>query len=355
MFDSLSEKLQSAFSRLRGKGKVTEADINEAMREVRLALLEADVSLKVVRDFVGRVKDKAIGTEVLKSLQPWQQVVGIVNEELIALLGGDESSINISGPSPTIIMLCGLQGAGKTTLAGKLGLYFKKQGRNPLLTACDIYRPAAVKQLQVLGSQISVPVFASDPEQHKSPPTIARLAVEHARQSGNDIVILDTAGRLAIDQDLMDELGQMRAMVKPTEILLVVDAMVGQDAVNFAQQFHDQLELTGFIMTKMDSDTRGGAALSIRSVTGVPIKLMGVGEKLDALERFYPDRLASRILGMGDILSLIEKAQEAVDEKQAAALESKLRESRFNFNDFLAQLEQMNKMGPIENLLKMVP
>ncbi len=355
MFDSLSEKLQSAFSRLRGKGKVTEADVNEAMREVRLALLEADVSLKVVREFVGKVKDKALGVEVLESLQPWQQVVGIVNDELISLLGGEEATINVTGPSPTVIMLCGLQGAGKTTLAGKLGLYFKKQGRNPLLVACDIYRPAAVKQLQVLGSQISVPVFASDPVQKKSPPTIARLAVEQASKTGNDIVILDTAGRLAIDQDLMDELGQMRAMVKPTEILLVVDAMVGQDAVNFAEQFNAQLNLTGFIMTKMDSDTRGGAALSIRSVTGVPIKLMGVGEKLEALERFYPDRLASRILGMGDILSLIEKAQEAVDEKQAAALEAKLRESRFNFNDFLAQLEQMNKLGPLENIFKMVP
>ncbi len=355
MFDSLSEKLQSAFSRLRGKGKVTEADVNEAMREVRLALLEADVSLKVVREFVGKVKDKALGVEVLESLQPWQQVVGIVNDELISLLGGEEATINVTGPSPTVIMLCGLQGAGKTTLAGKLGLYFKKQGRNPLLVACDIYRPAAVKQLQVLGSQISVPVFASDPVHKKSPPTIARLAVEQASKSGNDIVILDTAGRLAIDQDLMDELGQMRAMVKPTEILLVVDAMVGQDAVNFAEQFNAQLNLTGFIMTKMDSDTRGGAALSIRSVTGVPIKLMGVGEKLEALERFYPDRLASRILGMGDILSLIEKAQEAVDEKQAAALEAKLRESRFNFNDFLAQLEQMNKLGPLENIFKMVP
>ncbi len=355
MFDSLSEKLQSAFSRLRGKGKVTEADVNEAMREVRLALLEADVSLKVVRDFVGKVKEKALGAEVLESLQPWQQVVGIVNDELIALLGGEESTINLNGPTPTVIMLCGLQGAGKTTLTGKLGLYFKKQGRNPLLAACDIYRPAAVKQLQVLGAQISVPVYASDPASQKSPPTIARQAVEQAAKNGNDIVILDTAGRLAIDQDLMDELGQMKAMVRPTEILLVVDAMVGQDAVNFAEQFNEQLALTGFIMTKMDSDTRGGAALSIRSVTGVPIKLMGVGEKLEALERFYPDRLASRILGMGDILSLIEKAQEAVDEKQAAALEAKLRESRFNFNDFLAQLEQMNKLGPLENIFKMVP
>ncbi len=355
MFDNLSEKLQSVFTRLRGKSKVTESDVTEAMREVRLALLEADVNLQVVRDFVGKVRERALGAEVLESLQPWQQVIGIVNEELIALLGGEEAALNMAETHPTVLMLCGLQGAGKTTLTGKLGMHFKKQGLRPLLVACDIYRPAAVKQLQVLGEQIDVDVFTSDPAEKKAPPTIARMALDYARNNNFHIVILDTAGRLAIDQDLMDELGQMKAIVKPHEILLVVDAMIGQDAVNFAERFHQQLQLTGFVMTKMDGDTRGGAALSIRAVTGVPIKFMGVGEKLDALDRFYPDRLASRILGMGDILSLIERAQEAVDEKQAAALEAKLRDARFNFNDFLDQMEQMSKLGPLENLLKMLP
>lgn len=355
MFDTLSEKLQGVFTRLRGKDKVTESDVNEAMREVRLALLEADVNLSVVRDFVNRVREKSLGVQVLESLQPWQQVIGIVNEELISLLGGEQSEITFSPTSPTVIMLCGLQGSGKTTLSGKLALFFKKQGRNPLLVACDIYRPAAIRQLQVLGEQIQTPVFTTPPEQKKAPPTIARLAVERAKQQGNDIVLIDTAGRLAIDEDLMDELGQMKAYVQPDEILLVVDAMVGQDAVNFAQQFNLKLALTGIAMTKMDGDTRGGAALSIRAVTGAPIKFMSVGEKLEALEKFYPERLSSRILGMGDILSLIERAQEAVDEKKAAELETKLRESRFDFNDFLDQLEQLKKLGPLENLLKMLP
>jgi signal recognition particle subunit SRP54 len=356
MFESLSDKLQGVFSKLRGKGvKVTETDVNEAMREVRLALLEADVNLKVVKDFVGRVKEKSLGVEVLENLQPWQQVIDIVNKELVDLLGGEQSPVNMSPTPPTVIMLCGLQGAGKTTLSGKLGAYFKKQGRNPLLVACDIYRPAAIRQLQVLGEQIKLPVFTIPADQKKGPPTIARMAIQQAQQNGNDIVILDTAGRLAIDDDLMDELGQMKAFVKPNEILLVVDAMVGQDAVNFAQEFNSRLALTGFVMTKMDGDTRGGAALSIRAVTGVPIKFLGVGEKMDALELFYPDRLASRILGMGDILSLIEKAQEAVDEKTAAELEQKLRESRFDLNDFLEQMEQMKKLGPLENIMKMLP
>jgi signal recognition particle subunit SRP54 len=355
MFESLSDKLQGVFGRLRGKGKVSEADVNEAMREVRLALLEADVNLKVVKDFIGRVKERAIGVEVLESLQPWQQVIEIVDKELRDLLGGEQSPLNMATTPPTILMLCGLQGAGKTTLCGKLAAYFKKQGRNPLMVACDIYRPAAIRQLQVLGEQIKIPVFTLSADQRKGPPTIARMAVEQARAQGNDIVILDTAGRLAIDDELMDELGQMKALVKPNEILLVVDAMVGQDAVNFAEQFNSRLGITGFVMTKMDGDTRGGAALSIRSVTGVPIKFMGVGEKLDALELFYPDRLARRILGMGDILSLIEKAQEAVDEKQAADLERKLRESRFDLNDFLEQMEQMKKLGPLENIMKMLP
>lgn len=355
MFDSLSEKLQNVFQRLRGKGRLTETDINEAMREVRLALLEADVNLQVVRDFIGRIKEKALGIEVLESLSPVQQVIKVVNDELIELLGGTQTSLELSPTPPTIIMLCGLQGAGKTTLSGKLAHYYKRQGRNPLMVAADIYRPAAIKQLQVLGEQIKVPVFTSPQEAQKSPPTIARNAVEYAKQHGNDIIILDTAGRLAIDEDLMDELGQMQAWVKPHEVLLVVDAMVGQDAVNFAQQFHARLKLTGFVMTKMDGDTRGGASLSIRAITSIPIKFMSVGEKLDALEAFHPDRLASRILGMGDILSLIEKAQEAVDEKQALEMERKLRESSFDLNDFLEQMQSIKKLGPIENVLKMLP
>lgn len=355
MFDSLSEKLQDVFQRLRGKGRLTEADVAEAMREVRLALLEADVNLQVVRDFIARIKDKAVGVDVLESLSPVQQVVKVVNDELVDLLGGTQTGLQLSQTPPTVIMLCGLQGTGKTTLTGKLANYYKKQGRNPLMVACDIYRPAAVKQLEVLGEQIKVPVFTSPAQDKKSPPSIARSAIEQAKQRGNDIVILDTAGRLAIDEDLMDELGQMQAWVSPHEVLLVVDAMVGQDAVNFAKQFYERLPLTGFVMTKMDGDTRGGAALSIRAVTSVPIKFMSVGEKLDALEPFYPDRLASRILGMGDILSLIEKAQEAVDEKQAEDLERKLRESRFDLNDFLEQMQSIKKLGPIENLLKLLP
>lgn len=355
MFESLSDKLQNVFNKLRGKGRLTEADVNEAMREVRLALLEADVNFKVVKDFIASVKEQCIGVDVLESLSPAQQVVKIVNDELVALLGGEQTGLNMAQSPPTIIMLCGLQGAGKTTLCGKLANWFKKQGRNPLMVACDIYRPAAVKQLQVLGGQLKVPVFTLPPEQDKAPPTIARTAIQQAQQNGNDIVLLDTAGRLAIDEDLMDELGQMKAWVKPHEILLVVDAMVGQDAVNFAQIFNERLGITGFVMTKMDGDTRGGASLSIRSITGVPIKFMGTGEKLDALEPFYPDRLASRILGMGDILSLIEKAQEAVDEKQAEILEKKLRESKFDLNDFLEQMQQMKKLGPLENIVKMLP
>ncbi len=355
MFESLSDKLQEVFRKLSGKGKVSEADVSEAMREVRLALLEADVNFKVVKEFVARVKEKAIGVEVLESLSPAQQVIKIVNDEMVELLGGTQTGISLALNPPTVIMLCGLQGAGKTTLSGKLAAWFKKQGRNPLMVACDIYRPAAVKQLQVLGEQIKIPVFTLPPAEGKSPPTIARAAIQQAQQNGNDIVILDTAGRLAIDEELMDELGQMKAWVKPHEILLVVDAMVGQDAVNFAQEFNTKLGLTGFVMTKMDGDTRGGAAISIREVTGVPIKFLGTGEKLDALEPFYPDRLASRILGMGDILSLIEKAQEAVDEKKAAELEKRLRESKFDLNDFLEQMQQMKKMGPLENILKMLP
>lgn len=355
MFESLSDKLQNVFKKLTGKGRVSEAEVNEAMREVRLALLEADVNFKVVKEFVARVKEKSIGADVLESLSPGQQVIKIVSDELIALLGGTETRINLQPTPPTVIMLCGLQGAGKTTLCGKLARWFKKQGRNPLMVACDVYRPAAVKQLQVLGEQLKVPVFSLPEDSEKGPPAIARQAIQHAAQTGADIVILDTAGRLAIDEELMDELGQMKAWVKPHEILLVVDAMVGQDAVNFAQQFNEKLQITGFVMTKMDGDSRGGAALSIREITGVPIKFLGVGEKLDALEAFHPDRLASRILGMGDILSLIERAQEAVDEKEADALQKRLSENKFDLNDFLQQLQMMKKMGPIENLLKMLP
>jgi signal recognition particle subunit SRP54 len=355
MFESLSDKLQSVFRKLSGKGRVSETDVAEAMREVRVALLEADVNFKVVKEFVARVREKAVGVDVLESLSPAQQVVKIVNDELIALLGGDSGRLELAPTPPTVIMLCGLQGSGKTTLCGKLALWFKKQGRNPLMVACDIYRPAAIKQLQVLGGQIDIPVFTLPEELEKSPPTIARQAIQQAAQAGNDIVLLDTAGRLAIDDELMDELGQMKAWVKPHEILLVVDAMVGQDAVTFAQRFNEKLAIDGFVMTKMDGDTRGGAALSIREITGVPIKFLGTGEKLDALEPFHADRLASRILGMGDILSLIEKAQEAVDEKQAAEMERRLSENKFDLNDFLEQMQMMKKMGPIENIVKMLP
>jgi len=355
MFESLSDKLQGVFRKLSGKGRVSEGDVNDAMREVRMALLEADVNFRVVKDFVARVREKSVGADVLESLSPAQQVVKIVNDELVALLGGDRTQLELAPTPPTVIMLCGLQGAGKTTLCGKMANWFRKQGRSPLMVACDIYRPAAIKQLQVLGEQIDIPVFTLPVEQHKSPPTIARQAVQHAVESGNDIILLDTAGRLAIDDELMDELGQMKAWVKPHEILLVVDAMVGQDAVNFAQQFNDRLAITGFVMTKMDGDTRGGAALSIREITGVPIKFLGTGEKLDALEPFHPDRLASRILGMGDILSLIEKAQEAVDEKKAAEIEKRLSENKFDLNDFLEQMQMMKKMGPLENIIKMLP
>lgn len=355
MFESLSDKLQTVFRNLSGKGRVSETDVNEAMREVRMALLEADVNFRVVKDFVARVKEKSVGADVLESLSPAQQVVKIVNDELIALLGGAETQVNLAATPPTVIMLCGLQGSGKTTLCGKLANWYLKQGRKPLMVACDIYRPAAVKQLQVLGEQVKAPVFTLPPELEKSPPSIARQAIQQATENGNDIVLLDTAGRLAIDDELMDELGQMKAWVKPHEILLVVDAMVGQDAVNFAQQFNEKLSISGFVMTKMDGDTRGGAALSIREITGVPIKFLGTGEKLDALESFHADRLASRILGMGDILSLIEKAQEAVDEKKAAEIEKRLAENKFDLNDFLEQMQMMKKMGPLENIIKMLP
>jgi len=352
MFDSLSDKLSAIFTRLRGRGRLTEADVAEALREVRLALLEADVNFRVVKDFIARVRERAVGQEVLESLTPAQMVVKILHEELIALLGPGET-IRFAPSPPTVIMLCGLQGSGKTTTAAKLALWVRKRGRNPLLVACDIYRPAAIRQLQVLGGQLNVPVYKA--AEGVAPPAIATDAVAHAGRSGFDVVILDTAGRLHINDEMMAELEQVQAAVHPAETLLVVDAMTGQDAVNFAQEFHARLAVDGFIMTKLDGDARGGAALSIRAVTGVPIKFVGLGEKMDALDVFHPDRMASRILGMGDVLSLIEKAEQALDQKKAAELERRLRENRFDLNDFLEQLQQMRRMGPMDQILGMIP
>jgi len=353
MFESLSEKLQNVFARLRGKGRLSEQDVNEALREVRLVLLEADVNFKVVKDFVARVKERAVGTDVFESLSPVQTVIKIVNEELTALLGNTDSRLHFAPKPPTIIMLCGLQGSGKTTTCGKLAHWMRRQGRNPLLVACDIYRPAAIRQLEVLGEQLKMPTFTMG--DRVPPPQIAQNAIRYADQNGHDVVILDTAGRLHIDEAMMRELEQVKAAAQPTETLLVVDAMTGQDAVHFALQFHEQLAVDGFIMTKLDGDARGGAALSIRSVTGVPIKFVGIGEKLDALESFHPDRMASRILGMGDVLSLIEKAEQALDEKKAAELERHLRENRFDLNDFLDQLQQIRRMGPLNQIIGMLP
>ncbi len=353
MFESLSDKLQNVFSRLRGKGKLSEQDVNEALREIRMALLEADVNFKVVKELLAKIKERAVGEEVLESLSPVQMVVKIVDEELTALLGGVDARLNFAPRPPTVIMLCGLQGSGKTTTAGKLAHWMRRQGRNPLLVACDIYRPAAIKQLQVLGEQLKMPVFTMGDQTR--PPVIAKGAIRHAEQNGNDVVILDTAGRLHIDDDLMRELEQIQAAVNPTESLLIVDAMTGQDAVNFALEFHQRLAVSGFIMTKLDGDARGGGALSIRSVTGVPIKFIGVGEKLDALESFHPDRMSQRILGMGDVLLLIEKAEQALDQKKAAELERRLREDKFDLNDFLDQLQQMKNLGPLDQILGMIP
>ncbi|AFM01537.1 MULTISPECIES: signal recognition particle protein [Desulfitobacterium] len=352
MFQGLSEKLQETFKRLKSKGKLTEADVNEAMREVRMALLEADVNFKVVKDFVAKVKERSIGQEVLESLSPGQQVIKIVNEEMVALMGGVSSKINISSKPPTIIMLVGLQGAGKTTHGAKLANMLKKQGKHPLLVACDIYRPAAIKQLQVLGEQIKVPVFSLGQE---NPVEIAAASLQHANSQGLDVVIIDTAGRLHINEELMGELRDIKASVKPHEILLVVDAMTGQDAVNVAESFHNELGVDGIILTKLDGDTRGGAALSVKAVTGCPIKFAGIGEKMDAIEPFFPERMASRILGMGDVLTLIEKAQEAFDEKQAREMEQKLRKQEFTLDDFLDQMQQLKKMGPLNSLLEMIP
>lgn len=352
MFESLSDKLAGAFKKFKNKGRLTEKDVKEGMREIKLALLEADVSFKVVKEFVSKVSERAVGSDVLESLVPSQQIVKIVNEEMIALMGTSQAKLEISSKPPTVVMMCGLQGAGKTTHSAKLAAMYKKQGKNPLLVACDIYRPAAIKQLQVVGEQVGVPVFEMGTE---SPVKIAKAAVDHAKKNGCDMVFLDTAGRLHVDEVLMGELRDIKAEVSPTEILLVVDAMLGQDAVNVATSFNELLDITGVVLTKMDGDTRGGAALSVRYVTGKPIKFVGTGEKLDCIEPFYPDRMASRILGMGDVLSLIEKAEQAYDEKQAADLEKKIRENSFTLSDYLEQFRQIKNMGPIENLIGMIP
>ncbi|MDA8229174.1 MAG: signal recognition particle protein [Desulfitobacterium hafniense] len=352
MFQSLSEKLQQTFKRLKGKGKLTEADVNEAMREVRMALLEADVNYKVVKDFISKVKERSVGQEVLESLSPGQHVIKIVHEEMIALMGGVSSKIQIASKPPTVILLAGLQGAGKTTHAAKLANMLKKQGKHPMLVACDIYRPAAIKQLQVLGEQIKVPVFSQG---QKPPVEIATASIKEALNQGADVVILDTAGRLHINEELMGELRDIKKAVKPHEILLVVDAMTGQDAVNVAESFHNELGIDGVILTKLDGDTRGGAALSVKAVTGCPIKFAGIGEKIDALEPFHPDRLASRILGMGDVLTLIEKAQQAFDEKKSREMEEKMRKQEFTLDDFLDQMQQIKKMGSLSSILEMIP
>lgn len=352
-FEGLSSKLQETFKKLRGKGKLTEKDVKEAMREVKMALLEADVNYKVVKDFIKAVSDRAIGQEVMESLTPGQYIIKIVNDELVALMGNTESKINVSSAPPTVLMFVGLQGAGKTTMAGKLALYLKKHNKKPLLVAGDVYRPAAIKQLQVLGGQIDVPVFTLGDK--TSPVDIAKAAIENAKKTSRDYVIIDTAGRLHIDTELMDELKNIKNTVNPNEILLVVDSMTGQDAVNVAEQFNNMLSITGVILTKLDGDTRGGAALSVKAVTGKPIKFIGMGEKLSDIEVFYPDRMASRILGMGDVLSLIEKAQEAFDEKKAEELQKKMMTQQFTLEDFLDQMQQMKKMGPIKDLLKMIP
>lgn len=353
IFEGLSSRLQETFQRLRGKGKLTEDDVKEAMREVRLALLEADVNFKVVKEFVDKVRERAVGQEVLQSLTPGQQVIKIVNDELTVLMGGTQSRIAHAAKPPTIVLMVGLQGAGKTTTAGKLANLLKKQNHYPLLVAGDIYRPAAIKQLQVLGEQLKTPVFSMGDQ--VSPVEIAKNAITHAKMHGFDYILIDTAGRLHIDEALMGELQQIKEAVHPDEILLVVDAMTGQDAVNVAEHFNEKLGITGTVLTKLDGDTRGGAALSIRSVTGTPIKYAGMGEKLDGLEPFYPDRMASRILGMGDVLSLIEKAQENVDQSKVQETGKKLMSGQFTLEDFLDQMQQIKKMGPLQDLLGMLP
>lgn len=352
LFSSLSEKFNHIFSKLTKRGRLTELEIKEAMREVRIALLEADVNYMVAKDFVKNVSEKAVGDEVLKSLTPAQQVIKIVKEELTALMSSNNQKLTVSPAPPTIIMMCGLQGAGKTTMCAKLGAHLKKSGKKPLLVACDIYRPAAINQLQVVGKQANVEVFERGTQ---NPVKTAKQAIDHALKQGLDTVIIDTAGRLHINQELMDELKNIKKEVKPTEILLVVDSMTGQDAVTVAESFNNDLDITGVILTKLDGDTRGGAALSIRAITGKPIKFTGIGEKIGDIEPFYPDRIASRILGMGDVLSLIEKAQEAVTEQEAKEMEKKFRENSFTLEDYLAQINNMKKMGSLKDMLAMIP
>jgi signal recognition particle subunit SRP54 len=352
-FEGLASKLQETIKKLKGKGKLTEKDIKEAMREVKLALLEADVNFKVVKSFINNVSEKCTGKEVMESLTPGQNVIKIVNDELTALMGGSESKINYSDTGITVIMLAGLQGAGKTTMGGKLALSMRKKNKKPLLVACDIYRPAAIKQLQVVGKQIDVPVFTMGDK--VSPVDIAKASIEHAKSNGLNLVIIDTAGRLHIDDELMNELQDIKREVNPNEILLVVDAMTGQDAVNVADTFNSKLDISGVILTKLDGDTRGGAALSIRDVTKRPIKFIGMGEKMNDLEVFYPDRMASRILGMGDVLTLIERAQAAIDEKSAKELGERMLSKEFNLEDFLQSMAQMKKLGPLNKLIEMMP
>ncbi|HCD09835.1 MAG TPA: signal recognition particle protein [Thermoanaerobacter sp.] len=352
-FESLSERLQEIFKKLRGKGKLTEKDIKEAMREVKVALLEADVNFKVVKDFINSVTEKALGQEVMEGLTPGQQVIKIVNDELIALMGSTQSRLNIGNKVPAVIMMVGLQGSGKTTACGKLANLLKKQGKNPLLVACDVVRPAAIKQLQVVGANVNVPVFTMGDK--VNPVDIAKASIDYAKSHNSDVIIIDTAGRLHVDEELMEELVNIKKAVQPDEILLVVDAMTGQDAVNVASSFNARLDITGVILTKLDGDTRGGAALSIKAVTQKPIKYIGTGEKLTDLEPFYPDRMASRILGMGDVLTLIEKAQAAIDEKKAQELGQKLLTKQFTLEDFLEQLQSLKNMGPLDQLLSMIP
>ena len=352
MFESLSEKLQNTLKKLRGKGRLTENDINEAMRDVRVALLEADVNFKVTRDFIAKVKEKAMGSDILESLTPGQQVIKIVYDELVEMIGGTQSKLMVSSKPPTVIMLVGLQGAGKTTATGKLANYLRKNGKKPLLVACDVYRPAAIEQLHVVGRQLNLPVFDLG---QGNPVEIAKQGISVAQSQGRDTVLLDTAGRLHIDDEMMNELVRIKESVRPHEILLLVDAMTGQDAVNVAASFSEKVGLDGIILTKMDGDTRGGAALSIKSVTGKPIKFISAGEKLDTLEPFYPDRLAQRILGMGNVLTLIEKAQENVDMEQAKAMEAKMRRNELDLDDFLKNMQQIKKMGPLSQLMKLIP
>lgn len=351
-FEGLAEKLQNVFDKLTRRGKLSEADIKAAMREVKLALLEADVNFLVVKKFVKAVSEKAVGSQVLESLTPGQQVIKIVRDELVSLLGGQISEVKFAPAPPTVILMAGLQGAGKTTMCGKLGLHFKKMGKKPMLVACDIYRPAAIDQLKVVGGQAEVPVFEMG---QQNPSKIYKEALKECKSKGCDVLIVDTAGRLHIDEQMMSELTELRQTANPTEVLLVIDAMTGQDAVNAAKAFNEQVELTGVILTKTDGDTRGGAALSVKDVTGKPIKFVGTGEKLTDLEPFYPDRMASRILGMGDVMSLIEKAEQNFDEKQARELEQKIRSQKLNLNDFLEQMRQVSKMGSMEDILGMLP